>query len=58
MLNNVNEEALLRSLDSAAGLIRKGMSGKAGESAEKIYGIAYAKCVQAGLKPKLKRKYR
>lgn len=58
MSNVVNEEALLRALESASNAVRKGMSGKPGESAEKAYGIAYTKCVQAGLKPKLKKKYR
>jgi len=52
------EERLLRDLESAASAVRRGNGGKAGESSEKVYGIAYAKCVQAGVKPKLRNKYR
>jgi hypothetical protein len=52
------EEKLLKDLESAASAVRRGTGGKTGESAEKVYGIAYSKCVQAGIKPKLRNKYR
>jgi hypothetical protein len=51
-------ERILRNLDLASASVRKGMGGKVGDSSEKAYGIAYGKAVQAGLKPKLKKKYR
>jgi hypothetical protein len=52
------EERLLKDLESAASAVRRGAGGKAGESSEKVYGIAYQKCVQGGIKPKLRKKYR
>jgi len=52
------EERLLRDLESAASAVRTGTGVKAGESEDKVYGIAYSKCVQAGVKPKLRNKYR
>jgi hypothetical protein len=52
------QEKLLKNLENAAVAVRRGTGGKTGESAEKVYGIAYAKCVQAGIKPKLRNKYR
>ena len=51
-------EKILRNLESASTAVRRGIGGKAGEGSEKAYGIAYARAVQAGLKPRLKRKYR
>jgi hypothetical protein len=51
-------EKILRNLESASTAVRRGTGGKAGEGSEKAYGIAYARAVQAGLKPRLKRKYR
>lgn len=53
-----NDERILRDLESAASAVRKGIGGKAGESSEKKYGQAYNAAVTAGLKPKLKQKYR
>lgn len=57
MANEDNEE-LLRDLNIASQDIKKQTGGKGGEGAEKKYGEAYSKCVKAGLKPQLKRKYR
>jgi len=51
-------EKLLRELEVAAVAVRRGTGGKAGEGAEKKYGEAYRKCVQAGIKPRLKSSYR
>jgi hypothetical protein len=51
-------EKLLRELEVAAVAVRRGTGGKAGEGAEKKYGEAYRKCVQVGIKPRLKSKYR
>jgi len=56
-MNEVNEK-LLRELETAAVAVRRGSGGKAGEGFEKKYGEAYRKCVQAGIKPQLKSKYR
>ena len=44
------EERALRDLDAASQALRKSAGGKAGESAEKRYGEAYAKCYKLGLK--------
>lgn len=49
---------LLRELEAASRDIKKQTGGKAGEGGEKKYGIAYAACVKAGLKPPLRSKYR
>lgn len=49
---------LLRDLESASRDIKKQNGGKAGEGIEKKYGIAYAACVKAGIKPPLRSKYR
>jgi len=57
-LSNEEKERLLRSLESAAQELRRAVGGKAGEGAEKRYGIAYLACVRAGIKPALRRKYR
>jgi uncharacterized protein YukE len=59
-MNVSQEEAenLLRNLNSAINDIRKTTGGKAAEGAEKKYGIAYQACVRAGIKPKLRKKYR
>ena len=53
-----DNEKILRNLDAASTAVRRGTGGKTGEGSENAYGIAYAKAVQAGLKPRLKRKYR
>ena len=44
------DERALRDLSSASDALRKSSGGKAGESAEKRYGEAYAKCYKLGLK--------
>lgn len=54
----MDNEDLLRDLESASKEIKRQTGGKAGEGSEKKYGIAYAACVKAGLKPPLRRKYR
>jgi len=54
----VDQDTLLRDLNIASQDLKKALGGKAGESVEKRYGIAYQQCVKAGIKPLLKRKYR
>lgn len=49
---------LLRDLEAASKDIKKQTGGKSGEGIEKKYGIAYAACVKAGIKPPLRSKYR
>jgi hypothetical protein len=44
------DEKALRDLDSASAAVRRGAGGKTGESAEKLYGQAYKRCYQLGLK--------
>ena len=51
-------ERLLKELEISAVAVRRGTGGKAGDGAEKKYGEAYRRCVQAGIKPRLKGKYR
>jgi hypothetical protein len=51
-------ERLLRNLEVAASSVRKSIGGKPGESAEKLYSQAYNECVKAGIKPRLRKKYR
>jgi hypothetical protein len=51
-------ERLERNMDLASGNIRKSLGGKTGESAEKLYGQAYAALVRAGLRLPLRKKYR
>jgi hypothetical protein len=53
-----DNDRLLQNLHLASSTLRKVVSGKAGEGAEKTYGQAYMQCVRAGLKPQLKKKYR
>lgn len=57
-MEDTNQEKLLKNLETASVAVRRQSGGKAGESAEKVYGIAYQKCVQAGIKPKLRKRYR
>lgn len=54
----MDNDDLLRNLNAASNDIKKSAGGKAGESAEKRYGIAYQACVRAGIKPPLRKKYR
>jgi len=54
----MDNEDLLRDLEIASKAIKQQTGGKAGEGIEKKYGIAYSQCVKAGLKPKLRKKYR
>lgn len=51
---NEEDERAIRDLASAMDSIRKGASGKTGESAEKKYQDIYVSCVKMGLKPKMK----
>jgi hypothetical protein len=55
---NDYDERLLRNLESASAALKRQTGGKAGEGSEKVYGIAYKECVKAGLKPKIKKRYR
>ena len=57
-MDQETKEKLLRNLDAASSNIKKSLSGKQGEGAEKVYGQAYDQCVKSGLKPPLRRKYR
>ena len=54
----MSSEDLERNLASASNDLKKGAGGKAGQTAEKKYGQAYMALVKAGLRPKLKAKYR
>lgn len=51
-------DKLLSTLNAASSNVKKSLSGKPGEGAEKAYGQAYQALVKAGAKPPLKRKYR
>lgn len=51
-------DRLERNFASASANVRKGMGGKGGDAAEKVYGQAYFALVQAGLRPQLREKYR
>lgn len=44
------QERALRDLDAASNNLKRAAGGKVGESAEKAYGQAYARCYQLGLK--------
>lgn len=44
------QEKALRDFEAAGNNLRKAAGGKAGESAEKLYGQAYARCYALGLK--------
>ena len=57
-MTNEQKDDLLRDLEIASKDVKKQVGGKAGEGSEKRYGIAYDQCVKAGIKPRLKRKYR
>jgi hypothetical protein len=57
-MEDKDKEKLLKDLDMASTAVKRQSGGKPGEGAEKVYAIAYQKCVQAGLKPKLRNKYR
>lgn len=51
-MSNLTEEQerALRDLDAASNNLKRTSGGKVGESAEKAYGQAYARCYQLGLK--------
>ena len=44
------QERALRELDMASTNLKRAVGGKAGETLEKKYGEAYAKCYKLGLK--------
>lgn len=44
------QERALRELDTASTNLKRAVGGKAGETLEKKYGEAYAKCYKLGLK--------
>lgn len=44
------DEKALRNLETASNNLKRAQGGKAGESAEKAYGLAYKRCYQLGLK--------
>jgi hypothetical protein len=44
------QEDALRELDSASTNLKRAVGGKAGETLEKKYSEAYAKCYKLGLK--------
>lgn len=54
----MENDNLLRDLESASKDIKKSTGGKSGEGNEKKYGQAYLACVKAGIKPPLRKKYR
>jgi hypothetical protein len=45
-----DDERALRNLEVASANLKKAAGGKAGESAEKLYGQAYTACYRLGLK--------
>lgn len=51
-------ENLERDFAAASAVIRKCISGKAAVNAEAVYGQAYEMLVRAGVRPKLRGKYR
>jgi hypothetical protein len=57
-MDSLDKEKLLRELELSAVSVKKSLSGKPGESAEKAYGQAYWQCVKVGIKPPLRKKYR
>jgi uncharacterized protein YukE len=52
------EERLISNFNAMSTQIKKQAGGKAGESYEKQYGIAYQALVKAKLKPQIRKKYR
>lgn len=51
-------DALWSAYNKAAAELKKGLGGKPGSSAEKVFGQAYMSLVKAGLAPALRKKYR
>lgn len=58
MVTDEEAERLERSMSNVSSTIRKAIGGKAGESAEKLYGQTYSELVRAGLRRPLRKKYR
>lgn len=52
------KDRLERNMSNASSSLRKVVGGKAGEGVEKVYGQAYTALVRAGLRTRLKKKYR
>ena len=44
------QEKALRDFEAASNNLKKAAGGKVGETAEKLYGQAYARCYALGLK--------
>ena len=53
-----NYDRLISNMNAASNNVRKIISGKGGDGAEKKYGQAYQDLVKVGLKPQLRKKYR
>lgn len=53
-----NHDRLISNMNAASSNIRKIISGKGGDGAEKKYGQAYQELVKVGLKPQLRKRYR
>jgi hypothetical protein len=53
-----DNDRLISSMNAASNNVRKIVSGKGGDGAEKKYGQAYQELVKVGLRPQLRKKYR
>lgn len=56
-MSEINDR-LISNMNAASNNVRKIISGKGGDGAEKKYGQAYQDLVKVGLKPQLRKKYR
>lgn len=56
-MSEINDR-LISNMNAASNNVRKIISGKGGDGAEKKYGQAYQELVKVGLKPQLRKKYR
>lgn len=52
------KDRLERNMANASSSLRKVVGGKTGESVEKVYGQSYTALVRAGLRSRLRKKYR
>lgn len=57
-MNQDEIDRLERNMANASSSLRKVVGGRAGEGVEKVYGQAYTALVRAGLRPRLRKKYR
>lgn len=53
-----SNDRLISNMNAASNNVRKIISGKGGDGAEKKYGQAYQDLVKVGLKPQLRKRYR